>query len=63
MTTFEPQEQSLGVISNPSAATNGKRKAEEMQEDGKDVGGWIYVGSHNFSPSAWVSESLIPGAI
>lgn len=46
---FEPRPQSLGLTSSTSS---GKRKAED--ED-NDVGGWVYVGSHNFSQAAWVS--------
>lgn len=64
VTLFEPQERTLGFqpvassSTSPSTTPNkGKRKAEEMegeQEDG-GVGGWVYVGSHNFSSAAWVS--------
>lgn len=47
--TFVKQTSGLGAIGS-------KRKADEIEEDADDdgVGGWIYVGSHNFSPSAWV---------
>ena len=27
-----------------------------MEDENTGVGGWGYVGSHNFSPSAWVSR-------
>jgi len=28
--------------------------SSKMKEDSKDsVGGWCYIGSHNFTPSAW----------
>ncbi|WWC70762.1 uncharacterized protein I206_104713 [Kwoniella pini CBS 10737] len=47
--TFEPQENRLGVEkSTPMKSV--KRKADEMKDD---VGGWVYVGSHNFSIAAW----------
>lgn len=46
---FEPAPSPLGA----SASSSGKRKADELDE-GEGVGGWAYVGSHNFSPSAWV---------
>jgi hypothetical protein len=57
VTTFEPQEQALGMA--PSNPVRGKRKAEEMEEDGASAGGWIYIGSHNFSPAAWVRPQYI----
>jgi tyrosyl-DNA phosphodiesterase-1 len=50
---FEPQDRPLGFAASP--AKNGKRKADEMEEDTDGgVGGWIYTGSHNFSSAAWV---------
>ncbi|OCF43592.1 hypothetical protein I317_02610 [Kwoniella heveanensis CBS 569] len=49
---FEPAENRLG-IEKVGTPTKLKRKADEMDIGSKDVGGWIYVGSHNFSPSAW----------
>ncbi|WVR06341.1 hypothetical protein IAU60_003372 [Kwoniella sp. DSM 27419] len=48
---FEPQENRLGVEKQSISSKTGKRKAEELED--KNVGGWVYVGSHNFSPSAW----------
>lgn len=36
-----------------SPSKSGKRKADELEDDKASYGGWIYVGSHNFSPSAW----------
>lgn len=39
----------------PSSASLGKRKALELDEVENRIGGWVYVGSHNFSPAAWVS--------
>jgi len=39
-----------------SPPKNGKRKASELE--GEDIGGWVYVGSHNFSSAAWVSQPL-----
>jgi hypothetical protein len=49
---FEPNSSSLGFS---SSSKSGKRKADEVSRENEGVGGWIYVGSHNFSPSAWVS--------
>lgn len=58
--TFEPQERTLGfepalgsasASGSGSVGSAGKRKADEMDEG---PGGWIYVGSHNFSTAAWV---------
>jgi len=50
--TFEPVPQSLGFQPQPnSSPKNGKRKADDVDSN---VGGWIYVGSHNFSSAAWV---------
>ncbi|KAL1412875.1 hypothetical protein Q8F55_000624 [Vanrija albida] len=36
-----------------SPGKGSKRKADELEDDNASCGGWIYVGSHNFSPSAW----------
>ncbi|EIW73567.1 hypothetical protein TREMEDRAFT_70993 [Tremella mesenterica DSM 1558] len=47
--TFEPIPRSLGFTSVD--CKSGKRKASEMEES--PYGGWIYVGSHNFSAAAW----------
>jgi hypothetical protein len=50
---FEKQNNPLGL----DASSNGnvkKRKAED-EDDKPDIGGWAYMGSHNFTPSAWVS--------
>ncbi|CAK9780729.1 unnamed protein product [Cutaneotrichosporon oleaginosum] len=48
---FEPSSSGLGFS---TAATNlGKRKADDIVTENEGVGGWVYVGSHNFSPSAW----------
>lgn len=52
---FEPKPNQLGL----SSSSSGKRKADEMTESKDDVGGWIYVGSHNFSPSAWVGAATV----
>ncbi|WVQ96684.1 hypothetical protein IAU59_003790 [Kwoniella sp. CBS 9459] len=49
---FEPAENRLGVEKS-TPTKPGKRKAEEMDDVAAGTGGWIYVGSHNFSPSAW----------
>ncbi|AAW43200.2 expressed protein [Cryptococcus deneoformans JEC21] len=37
----------------PSSTSLGKRKALEPDEVENRIGGWVYVGSHNFSPAAW----------
>lgn len=50
---FEPNSSSLGFS---SSMKQGKRKADEVASENEGVGGWVYVGSHNFSPSAWVSR-------
>lgn len=44
---FEPLPNTLGA-SGSSSKAEGKQKAKDS-----DVGGWFYVGSHNFSPAAW----------
>jgi tyrosyl-DNA phosphodiesterase-1 len=46
---------SFNAASDDSPEKGKKRKADEMDKVGKDVGGWVYVGSHNFSSAAWVS--------
>jgi hypothetical protein len=49
---FEKHNNPLGF--DDSQESNGrKRKAAELDE--AEVGGWAYMGSHNFTPSAWVS--------
>lgn len=56
---FEPLDRSLGFVPSPSQPT--KRKADEMEDDKVyGIGGWVYMGSHNFSSAAWVSP---PGGI
>ena len=40
-----------------AASSSGKRKADEIVDENEGVGGWAYVGSHNFSPAAWVGLS------
>ncbi|GMK53628.1 hypothetical protein CspeluHIS016_0102140 [Cutaneotrichosporon spelunceum] len=47
---FEANSSNVG-FSSPQK--QGKRKADEMTTENEGVGGWVYVGSHNFSPSAW----------
>ena len=54
MALFEPRPDSLGFQSTPPRG-GGKRKADEMGNEDEGVGGWVYVGSHNFSSAAWVS--------
>ena len=49
---FEPRGQKLGMQAM-SSSRNGKRKAADPDST---VGGWVYVGSHNFSSAAWVRE-------
>ncbi|WWD04867.1 hypothetical protein V865_002938 [Kwoniella europaea PYCC6329] len=48
--TFEPEENKLGLDKSATPTKLTKRKVDELKDE---VGGWIYVGSHNFSPSAW----------
>ena len=43
---YEKQNNPLGIESGK------KRKADDGVEG---IGGWAYMGSHNFTPSAWVS--------
>lgn len=51
---FHPKTQTSSS-QTPSLTSLGKRKALELDEAEKKIGGWVYVGSHNFSPAAWVS--------
>jgi hypothetical protein len=61
--TFEP----LGANTNIQQA--GTRKVAKVSTDGSErsagvndaVGGWVYMGSHNFGSSAWVSNMSIDG--
>jgi tyrosyl-DNA phosphodiesterase-1 len=46
---YEKQNNPLGIESSK------KRKADDGVEG---IGGWAYMGSHNFTPSAWVSCSF-----
>jgi tyrosyl-DNA phosphodiesterase-1 len=48
---FEKMSNPLG-LSGSGEANDKKRKAAEL--DQPDIGGWAYMGSHNFTPSAWV---------
>jgi hypothetical protein len=50
---FEKQSNPLG----DSVQSNGKKRKADDGETG-DIGGWAYMGSHNFTPSAWASPSL-----
>ncbi|KAK4689554.1 tyrosyl-DNA phosphodiesterase 1, partial [Tremellales sp. Uapishka_1] len=57
---FEPLPNTLGFassVNSNTSPTKGKRKAGNMDsnEADEDVGGWVYVGSHNFSAAAWGS--------
>jgi len=56
--TFEPRPDTLGMSSSPARKTDGKRKASEMEDETEGIGGWAYVGSHNFSSAAWVRGSF-----
>lgn len=58
---FEPRPDTLGISGGSSS--NGKRKADEMAGENEDVGGWVYVGSHNFSGAAWVSGHDAVGSV
>nr|XP_031864193.1 uncharacterized protein CI109_000105 [Kwoniella shandongensis]KAA5531265.1 hypothetical protein CI109_000105 [Kwoniella shandongensis] len=53
---FEPESRHLGFDSSPTKG--GKRKASEIEDGNGGVGGWIYVGSHNFSSAAWGTLDL-----
>ena len=55
---YEPRARSLcfEAVSDGSPDKVKKRKADDMDEDTTEVGGWVYVGSHNFSSAAWVSS-------
>lgn len=44
---FEPIPSPLGSTTSSKAEGKKKEHAES------DIGGWFYVGSHNFSESAW----------
>ncbi|ORY28448.1 hypothetical protein BCR39DRAFT_201434 [Naematelia encephala] len=48
---FEPKGQSLNT--SLVSYENGKDKAEDRGGGESGIGGWIYVGSHNFSSAAW----------
>lgn len=45
---FEPVPSPLGTTT--LAKAEGKKKEKDINSD---VGGWVYVGSHNFSTAAW----------
>ena len=48
---FEKQDNPLGLdVSNG----NSKKRKAEGDDDKPEIGGWAYMGSHNFTPSAWV---------
>lgn len=53
---FTKQPDTLGMNGDSQESNGKKRKAE--QPDKPDIGGWVYVGSHNFTPSAWVSCAI-----
>ncbi|WVN85061.1 uncharacterized protein L203_100203 [Cryptococcus depauperatus CBS 7841] len=53
---FDPENQSLG--SSSESTSLGKRKLLVSENDDNQVGGWIYMGSHNFSPAAWGTLDL-----
>ncbi|ORX40109.1 hypothetical protein BD324DRAFT_258111 [Kockovaella imperatae] len=53
---FEPRQDNLGFVK--ASPSSSKRKASEMENESADVGGWVYVGSHNFSPAAWGRPNL-----
>ena len=56
MSLYEPKSKALGFQSSQEESPDKgkKRKADQMEEK-EHVGGWVYVGSHNFSSAAWVS--------
>jgi tyrosyl-DNA phosphodiesterase-1 len=50
---FEQKPNSLVASSSSTASPSSKRKADEEEAGADGVGGWVYVGSHNFSSAAW----------
>ena len=52
---FEPRPNHLGLQASAEGSSSSKRKADEIAETDEGIGGWAYVGSHNFSIAAWVS--------
>ncbi|KAL7413201.1 hypothetical protein BDY24DRAFT_76162 [Mrakia frigida] len=47
-------------LSTKSTQPNGKGKEREVEVEvvEKQIAGWIYMGSHNFTPSAWGNLSM-----
>lgn len=54
---FEEQPNLLGSKDNSQDASGSKLKRKADELDKPDIGGWAYVGSHNFTPSAWVGHA------
>lgn len=52
---FQPKPRPLGFEKSNDPPKTAKRKASVMEDDVSQFGGWIYIGSHNFTPSAWAS--------
>jgi tyrosyl-DNA phosphodiesterase-1 len=55
VTIYEPKPNTLGIVKTPTKGKN-KRPHEEMDDSvsASTVGGWVYIGSANFSKAAWV---------
>lgn len=65
LAVFEPAPATIGTLvangkgaASQSSIALGKRKADEITATDDDVGGWVYLGSHNFGPSPWVSVGI-----
>ena len=46
---YEKQSNPLGL-----EGSHGKKRKVDGGEGSEEIGGWAYMGSHNFTPSAWV---------
>ena len=53
---FEKRPHFMGISESPQK----KRKVEDQGRAKKAVGGWMYIGSHNFSGAAWVRSFRCP---
>ncbi|KAL7423162.1 hypothetical protein Q5752_002462 [Cryptotrichosporon argae] len=51
---FQPKPQMPGFAPKPASGEKTKKRKTDVIHSAKaDIGGWVYVGSHNFTPSAW----------
>jgi hypothetical protein len=55
---FEKQNNPLGLDTGSNG--NGKKRKAGDEDDKPEIGGWAYMGSHNFTPSAWVCFIVLP---